>query len=431
MEFRKEYLNQAITALNFKELTEVQKRVIPLVRQNKDLIVEAKTGSGKTHAYLFPIFERLNEEDPTCQCLIIAPTKDLAKQIFDFAKALADLSPYALDIRLFVGGSDRDGEIAKLKLSQPQIAIGTPGKLHDLIRKENVLKVHTANCFIIDEADMTLEQEFMLDVDQIASSMPEKLQICVFSATIPPAIQPFLKKYLHQPETLTLNTFEDHNLSIRHYFIKTKEQDRLIVLNRLLATFQPYLAMIFCNTKVSCETVTAWMKENGFSVAMVHGDIPYRQRKQLLERILKLDYPFVVATDILSRGIDIPGVSHIINFELPEDPGFYVHRSGRTGRMAASGLCYSLYAFADNQYVTELEKRGIRCEFRVLTSEGLVPSRPLDERKKWSKKPSPIVTQAIRMIPKTNKVKPGYKKKTQLEIAKKQKSLTSRRGKNR
>ncbi|MDD3113237.1 MAG: DEAD/DEAH box helicase [Candidatus Izemoplasmatales bacterium] len=431
MEFQKEYLNQSGLAMGFKELTEVQKRVIPLVREKKDLIVEAKTGSGKTHAYLFPIFERLNEEDPTCQSLIIAPTKDLAKQIFAFAKMLTDPAIQPVDIRLYIGGSDRDEEIERLKLSQPQIAIGTPGKLHDLIRKENVLKVHTTAILVIDEADMTLDHEFLFDVDQIASAMPEKLQILVFSATIPVGIQPFLKKYLHQPEILTLATFTDHNLSIRHYFIKTKEQDRLIVLNRLLATFQPYLAMIFCNTKASAETTYAWIKDTGASVALIHGGIPYRQRKQIMERILRLDFSYVVTTDILSRGIDIPSISHIINFELPEDPGFYIHRSGRTGRMDANGICYSLYAFKDNQYVSELEKRGIHCEFRDLSAEGLVATRGLDARKQREKRQSPVVTQAIRQIPKPTKVKPGYKKKYLQDVSKKQKTLFSRKGKTR
>jgi ATP-dependent RNA helicase CshB len=431
MEFQKDYLNRAMQSLGFKELTDVQKRVIPLIRQKKDLIVEAKTGSGKTHAYLFPLFETLQEDLPSMQILICAPTKDLAKQIHTFARTIANDAPTTVDIRLYVGGTDRQAEIDRLESSQPQIAIGTPGRLHDLIRKENVLKAHTASTIVIDEADMTLDDEFLYDVDQIAGSMQEKLQMLVFSATIPARIRPFLNKYMHFPETLALSSFEDHNLAIRHYFIKTREQDRLQVLSKLLKTFQPYQSIIFCNTKTSCESVYAWMKDNGYSAVMVHGGIPYRQRKQLMDRILKLDYPYVVATDILSRGIDIPGVSHIINFELPDDPGFYVHRSGRTGRMDATGICYSLYAFDDNVYVEALEKRRIHCEFLVLGPEGLVASRPLGARKQRQRTSASGKHPTIRQIPKPGKVKPGYKKKYQTAVQKEKRALHFGKGKTR
>lgn len=191
MNLNKKYIEEALKEISFTQYTEVQEAVIPHLMKKESLIIEAKTGSGKTHSYLIPILELLNEELPEIQSVICAPTRELASQIFSFAKQMTQKSPKPIDVRLYVGGSDRDNEMAKLEKSQPQIIIGTPGRLNDLIRKENVLKAYTAQSFVIDEADMALENAFLEEIDGIASVFKEKTQMVVLSATIPERLQPF------------------------------------------------------------------------------------------------------------------------------------------------------------------------------------------------------------------------------------------------
>ncbi|MDD3123391.1 MAG: DEAD/DEAH box helicase, partial [Candidatus Izemoplasmatales bacterium] len=334
MNLQKQYIKQAIEALHFINYTEVQEKVIPLFLSHKSIVVEAKTGSGKTHAYLIPIFENLDESQNVVQALICAPTRDLANQIFDFAKQIASFSDKPIDIRLFVGGRDRDQEMTRLTKSQPQIVIGTPGRLFDLIRKENLLKAHTNKVLVIDEADMALEDNFLEEIDGIASTMKEKTQMVVLSATIPQSLQPFLKKYLEAPVVIQVQKEEISNLNIKHYFVKTRERDRLDILDQILSAINPYFCIVFCNTKDSADVVHEHINTLGKKVALLHGGIEYRKRKQILSRIKALDFQFLVATDIMSRGIDIDGVSHIVNYELPKDTSFYIHRTGRTGRMS-------------------------------------------------------------------------------------------------
>ncbi len=429
MRFSKNYLEQALVKLDFKDLTEVQKKVIPLVLEGKDLVVEAKTGSGKTHAYLLPVFEKLDETNKSVQVLICAPTKELAQQIFGFTKFIADLSEKPIDVRLYVGSTDRNTEISRLKVSQPQIAIGTPGKLLDLIRQENCLKSHTSRTFIVDEADMTLDEGFLHDVDQIASTLSKEMQMLVLSATIPVKIQPFLKKYLHNPIMLHMNQISDHNLSINHFFIKTKEQERTLRFKEVMTTFNPYLAIIFCNTKTSSIEAYNLMKELKYNVALINGDIPYRKRKQLVDRIHNLDFQYVVATDILSRGIDIDSISHIVNYELPKDFTFYIHRSGRTGRMGKDGVTISLYEFTDNEYIDKLESVGIKCQYKDVVGSELVDGKTRKERDKRLKMSSSTDAKANKLVNKPKKVKPGYKAKYNKEVLKKKKELFKKFGK--
>ncbi len=411
MLFKKPYLQHALDQIGFIKLTEVQSRVIPLVSKGKDLVVEARTGSGKTHAFLLPIFDSLNAKDKSVQAVICAPTRELARQTYNFARALAAYSPEPLDIRLYVGGNDRTDEVAKLKVTQPQIVIGTPGRLADLIRKENILKAFTAKQFVVDEADMTMDEGFLSDVDSFASVFGTDIQILVFSATIPEKLQPFLKKYLRNPLIIRINPISQHNLQISHYLIKTKEKQKLSRLEQIVGAINPYLALVFCNTKESCLEVYEWFRLRNFNVALLTGDVPYRKRKQLLDRIKRLDYQYVVATDILSRGIDIEGISHIINYELPEDPMFYVHRTGRTGRMDNDGIAISLYEFADYEYVAKLESLGIRCIYKDIREREFVEAREMDARTRRTKPLVTIDRKQMALIKKPRKIKPGYRAK--------------------
>jgi len=417
----KTYIDSALAELGFKDLTEVQKMVIPKIRAGRDLVVRSATGTGKTHAYLIPLFEALNPALPGLQFLISAPTRELAQQIHAFAKQIADQSPDPIDLRLFTGGTDRGEEIVRLRRSQPQIVVGTPGKLKDLVRQENVLDVHLVKMFIVDEADMTLDEGFLEDVDQVAGAMAERLQTLVFSATIPEKIQPFLRKYLKNPEFIDIKSAGLDALDISHWFIRTRERSRCEVLPEVLACINPYLCLVFCNTKEAADEVYAMLDARGLNVALIHGGLEARKRRQIVNQIRSLQYQFVVATDIVSRGIDIAGITHIVNYELPTDPEFYVHRAGRTGRMEKDGIVVSLYEFADDLYLDKLEAKGIDAHYKEIRNGQFVDAKNRRERTNRDYKPGTAETVARRTVKQPDRVKPGYKRRLreQIEAAKK------------
>lgn len=427
IEFKKSYINKALVALDFKDLTDVQERVIPLLQAKKDVIVKANTGSGKTHAFLLPLLEALDEASQHVQALILAPTRELAKQIYAFAMGViehADLQP---TIDLYIGGMDRDDILKRLSTRQPQIVIGTPGRIYDLAVKSQALKIYTADYLIVDEADMTLENNFADEVNMILNLITDSAVKAVFSATIPKQLETFLKKYMQTPVSLDIHQGAPSTDNIVHGFIKTKEQDRLIALKKLINVLNPYLAIVFCNTKESCELVYDWMKENQHNAVMIHGGIDYRKRKQLMQRIVKLEFQYIVATDIISRGIDIEGISHIINYELPNNAEFYIHRTGRTGRLDFNGEAISLYEFDDNHYLDRLEKMGIHCEYIDIIAGELKETTIRKKRSRRDMVETELEREAKKRIPKPTKVKPGYKKKNKQKIAKERKKIAKKR----
>ncbi len=425
--FKQKFINEALDFLEFSELTEVQETVIPLLEQHKDCIVEANTGSGKTHAFLLPIFEALDPALAQVQALILAPTRDLANQIYEFAMEISSKSVQPITIDLYIGGSDRDQVLANLNKRQPHIAIGTPGRIFDLVIKENILKAYTCDYFIIDEADMTLEQNFMEEVGSVLDIIQPKATKAVFSATIPNGLKPFLKKYLKNPVNVDVHPRQVSSLQIEHMFIKTKEQDRFIGLKRIISAINPYLAIIFCNTKESSELVYNWMKQLSMNVVLIHGGLDYRKRKQLMKRIERLEFQYIVATDIFSRGIDIKGVSHIINYELPSRIDFYIHRTGRTGRVDFDGMAISLYEFNDNSYLDKLEAKGVRCAYKDIKDKEIVDATVRHQRAKREWKENELDYQAKLTVKKPKKIKPGYKKKYKQEVAKAKKKLARKK----
>lgn len=424
--FRNEYLNQALSELRFKELTAVQNKVIELFDKDNDLVIEAKTGSGKTHAFLLPILDSLDLESKDIHACIIAPTRELAIQINRFAQDLVKHSKTPISINLYLGGEDKEREIEWLKNKQPQIVIGTPGRLHDLVIKENVLKIYKTKYFVIDEADMTLDHDFLETVDNLAATVSEA-KFMVFSATIPERLKPFLRKYINKPIMVEVHPEEISNLNIKHYFIKTKEQDRFIFLKKIIDVINPYMAIIFCNTKESCDSVYNWMKDRFENVTVFHGDIDFRKRKQIIKRINNLEFQYIVATDILARGIDIVGVSHIINFELPRDFEFYIHRSGRTGRIDFDGVCLSMYEFNDNSYLDKLENKGVKCEYKAIRNGMIVDASIRKSREKRVRPENELDYEAKRKVKKPKKIKPAYKKKYQEAVNKEKKKLARKK----
>ena len=409
----KDYIVRAINDLKFNEFMPVQKEVINSIKLSKNILAKSKTGSGKTHAFLIPIFQDLDEANFIVQATILAPTKELAMQIYKVAQHIASFSPNRIDIKLYSGGTDRLKEIAKLGNGQPQIVIGTPGKVKDLAITENVLKIYTSKFFIVDEMDMMLEGGYQDDLDVVAQVLKDS-KMMFFSATMEDAVLHFARKYLSNPEIIDIkNTNET---KIKHIWIPLKHKDRFECLIDLLETMQPYFAIIFANRKETVIEIGGKLSSQGYFVGMMHGDLSPRERKRVLKDCNDLKYQFLVATDLAARGIDIEGVSHIINYEIPHDYEFYLHRSGRTGRMYNDGIVYSFYEDVDDQYLDNLAKKKIKPQYFEIKNKELIPYKGRGTRQQRVKPQTDYQKQASKFVPKPKEVKPGYKKKMQAQI---------------
>ncbi|MTV82006.1 DEAD/DEAH box helicase, partial [Secundilactobacillus folii] len=429
----KPYLVEAVDELGFTEPTAVQEKLIPVVRAGKSVVGQSQTGSGKTHAFLLPIFDGLDADAHEVQAVITTPSRELAYQIYNDAKQLAKHSPEQLHIGNYVGGTDKQRQIEKLTHEQPELVIGTPGRIRDLI-KNGVLDVHTAKQFVVDEADMTLDLGFLQEVDQIAARMPKHLQMMVFSATIPAKLRPFLRKYMENPVVEEIPVKSVISPTIDNWLIATKGHSKNELIYKLLTMGEPYLALVFANTKQRVVEIADFLKDQGLKVAVIHGDLPARQRKRVMREVQNLDFQFVVATDLAARGIDIDGVSHVINDGIPEDLDYFIHRVGRTGRKGLPGTAITFYSPDEEEQIQALEDMGIRFKPKEIKNGEVVDSFDRNRRKKRSHK-GPKISGAMagQIQKKKRKVKPGYKKQIKKAIAKEEwfEKRVAKRQKNR
>ena len=412
----KEYIYQALDEINFKEPTEVQARLIPTILKGKSVVGQSQTGSGKTHTNLLPIFQNLNAQKDEVQAVITTPSRELAYQIYEAAKQLAKFSPENIWIQNYVGGTDKQRQIEKLKSHQPQLVIGTPGRILDLVR-ENALDIHNAHYLVVDEADMTLDLGFLKETDAIASTLPKDLQMLVFSATIPEKLRPFLRKYMYNPVIEVVANKHVISPTIDNWLVSTKGRDRNKLIYDLLTMGEPYLALVFANTKERADELTNYLRSQGLKVAKVHGGIQPRQRKRIMREIQNLDYQFVVATDLAARGIDIEGVSHVINDDIPEDLEFFVHRVGRTGRNGMKGTAITLYEPSEEKLIDELESMGVHFVPKAVKNGEIVDSYDRNRREKRQTRKESMDPKLRGFVKKEKKKrKPGYKKKIKRAI---------------
>jgi ATP-dependent RNA helicase CshB len=412
------FIIEAINELGFYEPTEIQERMIPLVLKNESAIGQSQTGTGKTLAYVLPILEKINPERQEVQAVITAPTRELASQIYhQILKITEHCSPEkSIMTRCYIGGTDKSRTIEKLKV-QPHIVVGTPGRIKDLMI-DQALFVHTADILVVDEADMMLDMGFIEDLDQVAAKMPEKLQMLVFSATIPEKLKPFLKKYMENPKSIQIQAKQKAAENLEHLLLPSRHRNKKQLVHDALINYNPYLAIVFTNTKKMAEEVANFLVEKGLKVGRVHGDLSPRERKKMMKQIQELDYQYIVATDLASRGIDIEGVSHVINYELPTDLDFYIHRVGRTARAGNSGIALTIYEISDEDSLNRLEKMGIQFKYVDLKKDEFVELEDRNKRKTRVRQEDRADKVAKTMVKKPQKVKPGYKKKMQWEMDK-------------
>lgn len=425
------YLLDAISELGFEEPTEIQTQVISQIQNKQDIIAQSKTGSGKTHAFLLPLLNQLDQENSNVQIVITAPSRELAEQLYQAAVQLTENAPWEIRVSRFMGGTDKNKQIESLQANQPHVAIGTPGRLLDLVR-ENHLLTHTAFAMVVDEADMTLDLGFIEEVDGIAATLPANSQFLVFSATIPQKLQPFLQKYMNNPLTIRVENKGVISDLIENLLISTKSKDRTDVIYELLTIGNPYLVLIFANTQEKVEELATELANRGLNVGVIHGGLDSRERRRVMREIHQLEYQFIVATDLAARGIDIEGVSHVINAEVPQDLSYFVHRVGRTGRNNLPGIAITLYSPGEEEEIEIIENMGIEFKEKAIKNHELVdaPTRR-SERKRPAKKLEYDGEIAGMAKKAKKKVKPGYKRKLRAkrkEKIRQQRKIEKRRG---
>lgn len=412
----KPFILEAIKGKGFHEPTEIQERLIPSVLKRESAIGQSQTGTGKTHSYILPILELIDPTRQEVQAVITAPTRELADQIYHEILKITKFCPDGEEVisRMFIGGTDKQRAIEKLK-NQPHIVVGTPGRINDMV-KEQALHVHKAEIFVVDEADLALDMGFIEDIDQTASRMPENLQMLVFSATIPEKLKPFLKKYMDNPKYIHIEPKQLAAENITHYLIPSRNRKKEEIVYELFSMLNPYFAICFTNTKKKADEVADELALKGMKTGRMHGDLNPRERKKMMKQIRDLEFQYIAATDLAARGIDLEGVSHVINYELPTDLDFYIHRVGRTARAGASGIAITIYDRSDEDALIQLEKRGIAFVHVDIRNGELVEIDDRNRRKKRMKTQGEKDILARNMVKKPKKVKPGYKKKMKTQV---------------
>ena len=332
--------------------TSVQERVIPQARAGKDLIVQSKTGTGKTLAFLLPTIERL-KKIPVTQELIIAPTRELATQISKVAEKIC--AKLEFDSLLICGGQDIDRQKEKLR-KIPQLVIGTPGRLLDHLRRGNKI--------VIDEADELLKLGFIEDVENLLRETAKDRQIILCSATMPLRIRQLAAEFLKAPKEILVETKTVTLENINQVVVKVSADKKFSKLAEILQTENPYLAMVFCATKENTSKLALELAKKNFEVEELHGDLTQQQRNFVLKKFREAKIQILVATDIAARGLDIEGVTHVISYDVPRDVETYIHRIGRTGRAGEKGTAVTLVAPNEIERLRRIE-RGIKKNITV------------------------------------------------------------------
>ncbi|WP_270850230.1 DEAD/DEAH box helicase [Lactobacillus delbrueckii] len=409
-------IRQGLAKIGFTKPTPVQEKVIPAMLKGESVIVQAATGSGKTHAYLIPILNAIDEDARYVQAIVTAPSRELADQLYRVARQLRDNSGLNIVIAHLAGGSDRDRQIARFEQNKPQLVIATPGRLLDFADKKILLLDQVKN-FVIDEADMTLDLGFLADVDKIAARLPKDVVMSAFSATIPVKLTNFLRKYMAKPEEIVIDNPAVIAPTIKNDLLDVGSKDRKKIVYKLLTMGQPYLALVFANTKQMVDELADYLTKQGLKVAKIHGGITERERKRTLREVRAGQYQYVVASDLAARGIDLPGVSLVINYEIPKDLEFIIHRIGRTGRNGLPGHAVTLVREEEMNRVGALEHMGVHFDFVEIKDGALAPRthyRRRDNRTAANRQLDPHMKGVVKKV--KSKRKPGYKKKIKQAI---------------
>ena len=361
-----ELMRKSVQQMGWQELTPVQQRAIPYVLAKRDLMVQSRTGSGKTGAFVLPLLDRLRSDLHACQAMVLVPTRELAVQVTKDAEAMC--RPSGLKAIPVYGGVGYGPQLEAFKQGV-QIVVWTPGRILDHLMR-GTLKLDRLQVLLFDEADRLLSMGFYPDMREVKRYLPPHLgNAYMFSATYPENVFNLARLFLQKPEFLSLSQNQIHVAQTEHafYFVPAMEKDRCLV--RIIEMENPDSAIIFCNTKASVGYVAEVLKRFGYDADLLSADLTQNARQRVMSRIKEKQLRFLVATDVAARGIDISELSHVIQYEPPEDPELYVHRAGRTGRAGAAGVAITLVS-----NIEQLELKRISKRFNIEMVERQTPT---------------------------------------------------------
>jgi ATP-dependent RNA helicase DeaD len=361
-----EKLRKAAANAGWTSLVPVQARGIPYLLAGRNMMIQARTGSGKTGAFLLPMLARLDPTRSTCQALILVPTRELARQ--DWQEAEKICGEAGLRTVAVYGGVGYGAQVDALKQGA-HIVVGTPGRVLDHLLKRTFSLEHL-KMLIFDEADRMLSMGFYPDMQELQRYLPKRpVHTCMFSATFPDSVMRTAHQFIHDPEFLSLSTDHVHVTDTEHvfYIVPGMDKDRSLV--RLIEIENPASAIIFCNTKARVHYVSVVLQRFGYDADELSADLSQSERERVLDRVRRGTLRFLVATDVAARGLDIPALSHVIQYEPPEETEAYIHRAGRTGRAGASGVAISLVNRVEKYALDKIGK-----EFSIPFQERPIPS---------------------------------------------------------
>jgi len=367
-------LAEALQQQGYTEPTPIQQEAIPVVLSGRDVIAQAQTGTGKTLAFVLPILENIDPLRPSTQALIVTPTRELAIQIAGEVEKWAPLK--GVRVLAAYGGQDVERQMKKLEGTVHMI-IATPGRLLDHLRRGTV-QLHKLSTLVLDEADQMLHMGFLKEVEEIIIQTSPKRQTLLFSATMPGPIRNLAKSYMRTPEEIKVKSKQVTLKEIEQVAIKTTDRGKQEALIRLIEEYRPYLAMIFCRTKLRAAKLNEALQEYGFASDELHGDLTQAKREQVMKRFREAKIQLLVATDIAARGLDVEGITHVFNYDMPLDVESYIHRIGRTGRAGQRGMAVTMVAQRDQDKLTAIE-RGINEQLprRTVKADGELTASPV------------------------------------------------------
>ena len=339
---------RAIDTLGFEEPTPIQAQTIPLLLEGRDVLAQAQTGTGKTAAFALPIVERVDTARREVQALVLAPTRELAMQVAESMHNLG--ATRGLAVLPVYGGQAYDRQLRGLRAGV-HVVVGTPGRVMYHIRR-GTLNLATVRTVVLDEADEMLDMGFVEDIEFILNEVPEERQIALFSATVPRRIEALARRYLRDPQRVTIAQEALTAPQTRQMYVETQQRDKIEALTRILDLESPGSAIVFCRTKREVDELSGTLQSRGYTAAAIHGDINQAQRERLLAAFRDGRAELLIATEVAARGLDIPDVTHVFNFDIPDDADAYIHRIGRTGRMGRKGDAIT--------FVTPREMRQLR-----------------------------------------------------------------------
>ncbi|WP_288844080.1 DEAD/DEAH box helicase [uncultured Megasphaera sp.] len=385
--------------------TKVQQQTIPPLLKGRDILCRAQTGTGKTLAFLLPILQQIQVTQSQEQVLILAPTRELANQITSVATTLG--APLHIDVLNLIGGKTIENQLQKLH-RHPHLIIGTPGRLLDHCTRR-ALHLSGIRRIIVDEADQMLQQGFLEEVDTLIGMTSKRRQLLFFSATIPDKIKGLAKKHMNAPLVLSIqegDTITLEQIEQRIYMIR--EEKKLSLLCQQIREMSPYLAVVFCNTRERTSILAGQLIQAGFLVSELRGDMSQGRRTQVLKDFAKAKTQLLVTTDIAARGIDIEGITHVFNYDVPRDVDYYIHRIGRTGRAGQTGLSIMYATTKDEMTVRRIEQH-IQATITKYTATGQVKVKKSHQTWKKKKNPRPTLPPSTYQTTKSKRHKTLHK----------------------